>query len=629
VTLEELKKCIIQKNYKEISHYIYELLKKKSSSFKEIILLGENSIAIEEYETAHIVFTELLQNNINNSNIYFNLAKTTLYLKDHHQSLKYFQIAIKDEYQKLYYLRSFGDLTLSLKYFKYAKECFLSAQIIEKNSFEIKYKLAIVYYYLNKLDKSFKFIKKSLELNPNSPESWNLKGMIYSKIKNYQKAVISFQESINLKNTNLGPLYRNLSIALIGINNHDMGKDYSMAIKYAKLSIDFNKKDHHSYNVLALCLLYSRNFKEALLNIEIAQKLNSEDPISYTYKGLIYKYLNDLENSELNLKKSYQLNKNNFDQFTTLAEVQLSRNNFFEGWQNYEMRNKKIKNENIINQLTTWNPELGYKKILIWAEQGLGENILFSSILPDIISKFESVTLIIDERLTGIFRENFKYLEVINWSSNINIDQFDYQICLCSLGLYFRNNIQDFIGKHVSLNIEDNFKFSKSKKLKCAISWFSTNPNIGNSKSVTIDQLSPIFNLENIDFYSIQYQMEYEGGDQHKLKYTNFLKNVEGININNNLYGLLQFIKSCDLTITVSNTNAHLSASIGKPTYLLLSNGVGKLWYWANDLKGKNLWYPSIKKYSQPPNGDWSIPINNIVQDIKSEYLNFKKINIF
>ena len=627
--LQELKKSIEQKNYKETRLYIHELLKKKSSYINEIILLGENCIAIEEHETAKIIFTELLQNKINISNVFFNLAKTTLYLKDHRQSLKYFQIAIKDENQKLYYLKSFGDLMLSLKYFKYAKDCFLSAHIIEKNSSEIKYKLALVYYYLNKLDKSLKFIKKALELNPNSSESWNLKGLIYSKIKNYQKAAISFQESIHLKNTNLGPLYRNLSIALLGINNHDMGKDYSLAIKYAKLSIDFEKKDYRSYNVLALCLLYSRNFNEALTNIEISQKLNSEDPVGYTYKGLIYKYLNDLDNAELNLKKSYQLNQDKFDQYTTLAEVQLSKNNFREGWQNYEMRNKKIKNENMINRLTTWKPNLGYNKILIWAEQGLGENILFSSILPEVISKFESVTLIIDERLNRIFSENFKKLVVKNWSSNIYTDQYDYQICLCSLGLYFRNNIEDFKDKQVSLNIKDNFKYGKSEKLKCAVSWFSTNPNIGNSKSITIDQLSPIFNIENIDFYNIQYQFDHKENDRHVQTYANRLKNVEGLDVNQNLYDLLQFIKSCDLTISVSNTNAHLSASIGKPTYLLLSNGVGKLWYWANEFRQKNLWYPGIKKYSQSPNGDWGMPINKMAQDIKNEYLNLKKINSF
>ena len=592
LTFKDLKKFLEEKNYKEVSLNIYELLKKKSSNLNEIILLGESYLDVRDYETAKIIFTEILQNNINISKLYFNLAITTLYLRQNNESVKYFQIATKDEGQKFYYLKSFGDIALSLKFFNYSKECFFSANAIEKNSFEIKYKLALSYYYLDKLNKSLKYTREALDLNSKSSDAWNLKGLIYSKIKIYDKAIFSFQESINFKNTNLGPLYRNLSMAYIGINNHDMSKDYSLAIKYAKLSVDCDKNNYNSYNILALCFLYSRKFNDALRNIEISQKLNSVDPISYTYKGLIYKYLNDLENSELYLKKSYQLNKNRFDHFTTLAEVQLSMNNFFDGWQNYEKRDKKIKNENIINELTTWNPELGYKKILVWAEQGLGENILFSSILSEITSKFDSVTLIIDERLNSIFNENFKNLKVINWDSDFNKDQYDYQICLCSLGLYFRKSIHDFKGKQVSLNVKDNINFRRSKNLKCGISWFSTNPNIGNSKSINIEQLSPIFDIENIDFYNIQYQINHDLNDHKSMKYSNLLKNIDGIDVNNNLYGLLQFIKSCDLIITVSNTNAHLSASLGKPTFLLLSNGVGKLWYWANDFNKKKFMVP-------------------------------------
>tara|TARA_B100000035_G_scaffold108459_2_gene92019 strand:+ start:866 stop:2782 length:1917 start_codon:yes stop_codon:yes gene_type:complete len=626
---KELKKFLEEKNFKAVSLKISECLNKKSINFEEIILLGERYLDIKEYEIAKIIFIEILQNNINLSKVYFNLAVATLYLRQNNESVKYFQIALKDESQKINYLKSFGDLALSLKYFNYSKECFFSANEIEKNSFETNYKLALSYYYLDKLNKSLKFTRYALDLNSQSSDAWNLKGLIYSKIKNYKKALTSFQESINFQNTNLGPLYRNLSMAYIGINNHDMSKDYSLAIKYAQLSIDCDKNNYNSYNILALCFLYSRKFNEALTNIEISQKLNSVDPISYTYKGLIYKYLNDLENSELYLKKSYQLNKNKFDHYTTLAEVQLSMNNFFDGWQNYEKRDKKIKNKNVINELDTWNPKLGYKKILIWAEQGLGENILFSSILPEIISKFDSVTLIIDERLNSIFSENFKNLKVMNWESDFNKDQYNYQICLCSLGLYFRKNIQDFEGKEVSLNIKDNINFSKSKNLKCGISWFSTNPNIGNSKSINIEQLSPILNLENIDFFNIQYQTDHNLNEHKPMEYSKLLKNVNGIDVNNNLYGLLQFIKSCDFIITVSNTNAHLSASLGKPTFLLLSNGIGKLWYWANDYNEKNLWYPSIKKYLQLPDGDWSIPIKKIAQDVQNEYLNSKQSNSF
>ena len=87
---------------------------------------------------------------------------------------------------------------------------------------------------------------------------------------------------------------------------------------------------------------------------------------------------------------------------------------------------------------------------------------------------------------------------------------------------------------------------------------------------------------------------------------------------------IVNFLTECDFTITVSNTNAHLSASIGQTTYLLLPKEVGKFWYWENELNNKNLWYPSIKKISQTTKQNWSDPIKKLekILNPKKEILN-------
>ena len=61
------------------------------------------------------------------------------------------------------------------------------------------------------------------------------------------------------------------------------------------------------------------------------------------------------------------------------------------------MKNKiekiKLKKNFFSNSpIPLWNPNLGYDDILIWGQYGLGEQILFSSILPDMIKKFNKIT---------------------------------------------------------------------------------------------------------------------------------------------------------------------------------------------------------------------------------------------
>ena len=101
-------------------------------------------------------------------------------------------------------------------------------------------------------------------------------------------------------------------------------------------------------------------------------------------------------------------------------------------------------------------------------------------------------------------------------------------------------------------------------------------------------------------------------------KLKNKIKIPNNLDIFNDIYGLLKFIDSCDFIFSTSNTNAHLSAALGKPTYLLLPKGYGKIWYWENDFNEKNLWYPSIKKFYQKNQGDWSDPISLLKEEIEN-----------
>ena len=129
---------------------------------------------------------------------------------------------------------------------------------------------------------------------------------------------------------------------------------------------------------------------------------------------------------------------------------------------------------------------------------------------------------------------------------------------------------------------------------------------------MTLEDLLPILQLDDIEFFNIQYTNEDNLVKEFCKKNGVFIHKIENLDTFNDLEGLINFISECDFTITVSNTNAHLSASIGQTTYLLLPKEVGKFWYWENELNNKNLWYPSIKKISQTTKQNWSDPIKKL-----------------
>ena len=137
-------------------------------------------------------------------------------------------------------------------------------------------------------------------------------------------------------------------------------------------------------------------------------------------------------------------------------------------------------------------------------------------------------------------------------------------------------------------------------------------------KSLNLELLRDLFEISGIEYFSIQYSADPYEIDNLNKKLKNKIKIPNNLDIFNDIYGLLKFIDSCDFIFSTSNTNAHLSAALGKPTYLLLPKGYGKIWYWENDFNEKNLWYPSIKKFYQKNQGDWSDPISLLKEEIEN-----------
>jgi hypothetical protein len=80
----------------------------------------------------------------------------------------------------------------------------------------------------------------------------------------------------------------------------------------------------------------------------------------------------------------------------------------------------------------------------------------------------------------------------------------------------------------------------------------------------------------------------------------------------NDIDGHAALIAACDFVVSSSNTSAHISGAIGKETYLMCPTGKGFLWYWANQVNRKSLWYPSIQIFEQKVAGQWQDIVGEI-----------------
>ena len=531
------------------------------------------------------------------------------------QSLKYFQKLDSQYPNNSKVLNNLAYILIRIENFLEASHVLDKAIKIDPDSAETFFYKAICLQAHNDLHGAIILFQKSIKLNSDFHLAYLNLGTLQKSLGLYDDAIETYQMALN-HNVNYENIFENLSEVYLILKNFDL------AYEYAQKTIKLNSSNYLALNNLATCQIYYENQAEAIKTLEKAKEINNKFFGTYYNFGLAYKFLSDYKNAISSLEDSIKLNPNFYDAYFTLGEIHLSQNNFLDGWKNYEYRWHRGNASTKYNfSKPKWEPKLGYNRLLIWGEQGIGEQVLFSSILEDLINKFDKIYLLTDSRMKEIFQSSFPNITVLSKLDKIDENLIDYHLPIGSLGLYFRSDVNQFSTKLPIFKNQNKLKIDCNTKYKCSLSWKSNNKNFANSKSIELKQMKAILNLKEVTFYNIQYT---DVENEIEQLYENEgikINNVEGLDAYNDINELVNFINGCDFTITVSNTNAHLSAALGKPTYLMLPYEAGKFWYWENEINGTNLWYPSVIKFRQNLIGEWSHPVNNLKKYLSENYV--------
>ena len=466
----------------------------------------------------------------------------------------------------------------------------------------------------NKINEALSYYKKSISIDTNQPPIYFYIGLIYKELKEYIKAIEFFNIAVDLK-YNDPELYFNLANTQIKLNNLT-----ESCLNYKK-AILLNPQSDEYHNNLSLILKDLGRLDESLVAINQAILLNPQFDEYHNNLSLILKDLGRLDESLVAINQAILLNPQNDEFQWNKATFLLALKNFKEGWHLYEKRHsvKKISLYNLKSTKPKWNGETNIGRLFIWSEQGIGDQILFLSLLFEVLKSNNQIIVSTDKRLIKLLERSFKKIKFISSESHFSEINFDYQISLSSLGSIYRKSHESFKSQPYSF-----LKANKIKSLKkqlgdnkvFGISWLSLNKELGQFKSIKLEDLLPIFNINIVTFVSLQYTNE----DLEIKNFNNFygtnILNIKNIDKFNDIDSLISLISDCRLIITTSNVTAHLAGALGIKAYVLVPFGRGKIWYWS-DQDQKSLWYPSIKIFNQSPNGSWKDAILNIEKEIK------------
>jgi tetratricopeptide (TPR) repeat protein len=293
-----------------------------------------------------------------------------------------------------------------------------------------------------------------------------------------------------------------------------------------------------------------------------------------------------------------------------LGLAQLCRREFEEGWRLCELRYHTTPPVAVMRpfrvpQLTRAELGCGHR-IAMWREQGIGDQLLYSTLLPEFAERGERFVLEVDKRLQPAFLRAYPSWTVVGPDeSEAAFSACDRHLAIASLPGLLRTTVESFDRQPQALLAADGARattyrtrISRPGVRTIGISWRSFQPSprayLQKKKSGSLAAFLALSQREDLQLLDLQY------GDTAAERAAfaqagGLLTHLDDLDLFNDIEGVLAAVEACDGIVTTSNVTAHFAGVLGKPCWLVYLRANPPFHYWATDESGRCLWYPSVR----------------------------------
>jgi hypothetical protein len=318
-----------------------------------------------------------------------------------------------------------------------------------------------------------------------------------------------------------------------------------------------------------------------------------------------------------------------------LGFCQLANRDWAEGWRNYRYclgsEWRKITEYN--NEPLWTGTEKG--KICIYGEQGLGDEISFAQMLPDMKKWCDenesSLVVDVNPRLEALIQRSFPDIEVygtrgvkqITWDPR----DIDYSLPIAQIGEYFRCKDEQFTGEPYLKADPDRVLqwkslFEAKKKPVIGIGWRGGIwKTAAKFRQLDLETLLPVLKSVDAHFVSLQYKKAGNEIAEFKKKHPeiDIVEYTHGT-LTNDYDDTVAMIAAMDMVITMQTTTVHVAGGLGVPCWVF----VPKTSQWRYGQEGEDFpWAKSVRILRQTKEFYW----DDVMEKTGEELANFPGIS--
>ncbi|MDO8411840.1 MAG: tetratricopeptide repeat protein [Phenylobacterium sp.] len=308
------------------------------------------------------------------------------------------------------------------------------------------------------------------------------------------------------------------------------------------------------------------------------------------------------------------------------ATLALARGDLEAGWEGYEARLSPHRPRPVAfaapGRRWTLNLPLAGQRLLVFAEQGLGDEILFASLLPEVIEALGPeghLTLAVEPRLVALVARSFPQAEVLPHETEpvggrvrrsagglADPRAIDLWAPLASLPRRFRRAITDFPARPGFL-VPDPQRVAHWRRWlgegppSVGLTWRSGNL-LGDRRRQYPPMASwkPVLEASETRLVNLQYDVQADELDALGALGGRALLKPPGLDLKNHIDDLAALCTALDLVVSVSNATGQLAGACGAPTVMLCVPAA-----WPRLGQDSYPWHPTIRPVAPRIFGEW------------------------
>lgn len=434
---------------------------------------------------------------------------------------------------------------------------------------------------------------------PDHPNGAMISSVALMNMRRNPDAVRVLEEQLEKDPKNRALLF-NLHSAYGGMEDHHT------ALKVALDTVGFFPTDSDAYNNLGASLSNVGRSSDAVIAFQTSVDLNPKNMTARL--NLIHTSFKPGENdlqlvNELSKIKA-ELSSVDFSQKRTLigaihnaafAYFRLGR--LEEGWEaleaglSPEIDSNRGRKPNRNFKAPRWEGEnLRGRTLMVWREQGLGDELMFGTMLKDLLHVGGRIIVECEPRLVELFSTSFPEFTVRSelyravFPFDCPEEDFDLQIPIASLGRIFRKKIDDFPATLGYLNAPAEELIDISKRLEpyrakfkaiVGLCWRSgvVSPTRGSNYTL-IEDWSRLFKNKDIAIVNLQYGKCEDELREVEEKFGISIIRWPDISLQNDLSKVASIIKNLDYVFSVGSAVAQISGALGVQTGMVAAKPV-------------------------------------------------------